>query len=249
MEKRKVGLLFQCESLHACQSLAPLVKTKTRLNWYIMEPYLLCSVGYEERTMKDSYFKTNDASIFARLHSEPLTPKILGVDLCLFPYNPLKNLGVHLANLRRDLWVECTLLYSAGRVVHLRQQNTLWIQNCRASIHPRRTKNKSYGQRKKPFLKEVHSLPVQTRLRHDGTRTIWARDSPFSSFFFFPLVSDLTKKNVQRNRLSAFFPPHTSYTRKCYAFTRKNEYGLEIYVYGRYCYKFYKDELGLVANV
>ena len=186
MEKRKVGLLFQCESLHACQSLAPLVKTKTRLNWYIMKTYLLCSVGYEERTMKDSYFKTNDASIFARLHSEPLTPKILGVDLCLFPYNPLKNLGVHLANLRRDLWVECTLLYSAGRVVHLRQQNTLWIQNCRASIHPRRTKNKSYGQRKKPFLKEVHSLPVQTRLRHDfGTRTIWARDSPFSSFFFF----------------------------------------------------------------
>ena len=38
--------------------------------------------------MKDSYFKTNDASIFARLHSEPFTPKIFGVDLCLFPYNP-----------------------------------------------------------------------------------------------------------------------------------------------------------------
>ena len=53
-----------------------------------MKTYLLCSVGYEERTMKDSYFKTNDASIFARLHSEPLTPKILGVDLFLFPYNP-----------------------------------------------------------------------------------------------------------------------------------------------------------------
>ena len=166
-----------------------------------------------------------------------------------FSIESLKNLGVHLANLRCDLWVECTLLYSAGRVVHLRQQNTLWIQNCRTSIHPRRTKNKSYGQRKKPFLKEVHSLPVQTRLGHDfGTRTIWARDSPFYHFFF-PLVSDLTKKNVHRNRLSAFFPPHTSYTRKCYAFTRKNEHGLEIYVYGRYCYKFYKDELGLVANV
>ena len=37
-----------------------------------MKTYLSCSVGYEERTMKDSYFKTNDASIFARLHSEPL---------------------------------------------------------------------------------------------------------------------------------------------------------------------------------
>ena len=171
-----------------------------------------------------------------------------------FSIESLKNLGVHLANLRRDLWVECTLLYSAGRVVHLRQQNTLWIQNCRASIHPRRTKNKSYGHRKKPFLKEVHSLPVQTRLRHDlGTTSALARFEPaivrFLFFFFFPLVSDLTKKNVHRNRLSAFFPPHTSYTRKCYAFTRKNEYGLEIYVYGRYCYKFYKDELGLVANV
>ena len=28
--KTKVGLLFQCESVHACQSLAPLVKTKTK---------------------------------------------------------------------------------------------------------------------------------------------------------------------------------------------------------------------------
>ena len=126
-----------------------------------------------------------------------------------FSIESLKNLGVHLANLRRDLWVECTLLYSAGRVVHLRQQNTLWIQNCRTSIHPRRTKNKSCGQRKKPFLKEVHSLPVQTRLRHDfGTRTIWARDSPFSFFFFFSTGQRLNKENVHRNRLSAFFP-HT----------------------------------------
>ena len=29
-EKTKVVLLFQCESLHACQSLAPLVETKTK---------------------------------------------------------------------------------------------------------------------------------------------------------------------------------------------------------------------------
>ena len=43
---------------------------------------------------------------------------------------------------------------------------TLWTQNCRTSIHPRRTKNKSYSQRKKPFLKGVDLLPVQTRLRH-----------------------------------------------------------------------------------
>ena len=28
--KTKVVLLFQCESLHACQSLAPLVETKTK---------------------------------------------------------------------------------------------------------------------------------------------------------------------------------------------------------------------------
>ena len=143
-----------------------------------MKTYLLCSVGYEERTMKDSYFKTNDASIFARLHSEPLTPKILGVDLCLFPYNPLKNLGVHLANLRRDLWVECTLLYSAGRVVHLRLKNTLWIQNCPTSIHPRRTRNKSYSPRKKVISQGSRltssSNTTSARLRYDfGTRTMY----------------------------------------------------------------------------
>ena len=118
----------------------------------------------------------------------------------------LKISCVHLANLRRDLWVECTLLYSAGRVVHLRQQNTLWIQNCRTSIHPRRTKNKSYGQRKKPFLKEIHSLPVQTRLRHDfGTRTIWARDSPF--FFFFSTGQRLNKEKRSQESTKRFFSP------------------------------------------
>ena len=57
-----------------------------------MKTYPLCSVGYEERTMRDSYFKTNDASIFANLHSESFTPKIIGVDLCPFPHNPLKIL-------------------------------------------------------------------------------------------------------------------------------------------------------------
>ena len=72
-------------SLAPCKAANPNNEIKY---WYIMKTYLLCSVGYEERTMKDSYFKTNDASIFARLHSEPLTPKILDVDLCLFPYNP-----------------------------------------------------------------------------------------------------------------------------------------------------------------
>ena len=40
----------------------------TRLNRYIMKTYLLCSLDYEVRTMKDSYLKTNDATIFARLH-------------------------------------------------------------------------------------------------------------------------------------------------------------------------------------
>ena len=141
------------------------------------------------------------------------------------------------SNLRRDLWVECTLLYSAGRVVHLRQKNTLWIQNCPTSIHPRRTRNKSYSPRKKSFLKEVDSLPVQTRLRHDfgttsarlrhdfGTTSAlarctltWVGDSPR---FDFPLVSSSTKKKVHRNRPSAIFPPHTSYNHKCYSFTRK----------------------------
>ena len=122
------------------------------------------------------------------------------------------------SNLRRDLWVECTLLCSAGRVVHLRQQNTLWIQNCRTSIHPRRTKNKSYSQRKKPFLKEVDSLPVQTRLRHDfGTTSalarctlIWARDSPR---FDFPLVSGSTKKKSSQESTKRFFlPTHLPYS-------------------------------------
>ena len=96
---------------------------------------------------------------------------------------------------------------------------------------------------------------IHFQFKHDlGTTSALARFEPaivsfFKNFFIFPLVSDLTKKNVHRNRLSAFFSPHTSYTHKCYVFTRKNEHGLEIYVYGRYCYKFYKDELGLVANV
>ena len=119
-----------------------------------------------------------------------------------------KNLGVHLANLRRDLWVECTLLYSAGRVVHLRQQHTLWIQNCRTSIHPRRTKNKSYSQRKKPFLKEVDSLPVQTQLLHDfSTRTMYTNLSPrwsagWFSFAYFATQELLFNSWIARMRKS-----------------------------------------------
>lgn len=58
-----------------------------------MNTYLMCSVGYKERAMKDSYFKTDDASVFDRLHSEPFTPKIFGVGLFLCPYNPLKILA------------------------------------------------------------------------------------------------------------------------------------------------------------
>ena len=90
-----------------------------------------------------------------------------------FSIESLKNLGVHLANLRRDLWVECTLLYSAGRVIHLRQQRTLWIQNCRTSIHPSRTKNKSYNQRKIHFLKQVEVVCVKTKWLHTFCTTIF----------------------------------------------------------------------------
>ena len=63
------------------------------------------------------------------------------------------------------------------------------------------------AKEKKPFLKEVHSLPVQTRLRHDfGTRTIWARDSPFSSFFF-STGQRLNKEKRSEESTKRFFSP------------------------------------------
>ena len=103
-------------------------------------------------------------------------------------------------------------------------------------------KEKSHFSRKSTHFQFKHDL---------GTTLALARFEPaIVGFpFFFPTGQRLNKEKRSQESTKRFFPPHTSYTHKCYAFTRKNEHGLEIYVYGRNCYKFYKDELGLVANV
>ena len=133
-----------------------------------MKTYLLCSVGYEERTMKDSNFKTNDASVFARLHSEPFTPKIFGVDLCLFPYNPLKILAY--ISQTFAVTFEWNTPWYIRRVGCLTYANR--IQIGRASIHPRIkaiAKEKSHFSRKSTHF----------QFRHDfGTRTMYINLSP-----------------------------------------------------------------------
>ena len=65
-EKRRLFCLFQCESLHACQSLAPLVETKTKkknsfkiiIGFFFTSPLFLATkvaisfVYYQPKTIK-----------------------------------------------------------------------------------------------------------------------------------------------------------------------------------------------------
>ena len=64
-KRRLIVLLFQCESLHACQSLAPLVETKTKKNsfkiiigFFFTPPLFLATkvaisfVYYSQKTIK-----------------------------------------------------------------------------------------------------------------------------------------------------------------------------------------------------
>ena len=81
-------------------------------------------------------------------------------------------------------------------------------------------KEKSHFSRKSTHFQFKHDFATTSALAR--CTLIWARDSPLFDFFFSHWSAAQQKKKVHRNRPSAFFPPHTFYTHKCYAFTRKN---------------------------
>ena len=80
-------------------------------------------------------------------------------------------------------------------------------------------KEKSHFSRKSTHFQFKHDFATTSALAR--CTLIWARDSPLFDFFSHWSAAQQRKK-VHRNRPSAFFPPHTFYTHKCYAFTRKN---------------------------